>query len=259
MSTNTSASSPATASTGERFTIGYTVGKDGATLGYRQIGQGPGVVLLHGAASSGYNHVQLAELLADARTVYVPDRRGRGLSGPFGKDYSIREDVDDLDALLTQTGARNVFGVSSGGIICLEAMLSLPAIARAAIYEPPLFLNGTTPTAMLRRYDREIAQGKLAAALITGMKGAQLGPAFFNVLPTWLLTLLINASMKGEAKKGSGGYVPMRKIAPTLHYDFQLVADRSGKLERYRAIQAEVLLMGGSTSPAYLKAALGML
>jgi pimeloyl-ACP methyl ester carboxylesterase len=259
MSTDTSASNPTTASAGERFTIGYVTAKDGTQLGYRQIGQGPGVVLLHGAASSGYNHVQLAEALAGAFTVYAPDRRGRGLSGPYGKDYSIQEDVDDLDALLMQTGARNVFGVSSGGIICLEAALSLPAIAKAAIYEPPLFPNGTTPTAVLQRYDREIAQGKLAAALITGMKGAQMGPAFFNLLPNWLLTPMISAAMKGEEKKGASGYVSMREIAPTLHYDFQLVADRSGELERYRAIHADVLLLGGSTSPAYLKAALGML
>ena len=53
------------------------------------------VLLLHGAASSSYNHTQLAEALADAFTVYVPDRRGRGLSGPYSKEYSIQQDVED--------------------------------------------------------------------------------------------------------------------------------------------------------------------
>jgi len=37
-----------------------------------------GVVLLHGAALSAHNHMQLAEALAGAFTVYVPDRRGHG-------------------------------------------------------------------------------------------------------------------------------------------------------------------------------------
>jgi hypothetical protein len=32
-----------------------------------------------------------------------------------------------------------------------------------------------------------MAQGKVAAALITGMKGAQMGPPIFNVMPRWLL------------------------------------------------------------------------
>lgn len=54
--------------------------RESYTIGYRQFGHGPGVILLHGAASSGYNHLQLAEQLSTAFTVYVPDRRGRGLS-----------------------------------------------------------------------------------------------------------------------------------------------------------------------------------
>lgn len=255
----TSATSAPNASADERFAINYVTAKDGVRLGYRQIGSGPGVVLLHGSASSGYNHIQQAELLADAYTVYVPDRRGRGLSGPFAKNYSIQDDVDDLDVLLQQTGARYVFGLSSGAIITLEAALSLPAIAKIAVYEPPLFLDSQTPLALLQRYDREMAEGKVAAAMITGMKGAQMGPKLFSMLPNWLLAPMVNGAMKGEEKKGAGDYVSMRALAPTLHYDFTLVADRSGKFDRYSAIRAEILLMGGSTSPAYLKTALDRL
>jgi len=155
----------------EPYITGSVTSKDGAAIGYRQLGHGPGVVLLHGAMSSAHNHMQLAEALADAFTVYVPDRRGRGLSGPYGDAYSLQKEVEDMDALLTTTGAHNVFGVSSGGIIWLQAALTLPAIHKAAIYEPPLFDNDATPAAILMRYDKEMAQGKVAAALITGMKG----------------------------------------------------------------------------------------
>jgi pimeloyl-ACP methyl ester carboxylesterase len=257
-------SSSSTVQTAAAAPVGYITGsvtsKDGATIGYRQIGHGPGVVLLHGASSSAHNHMQLAETLAGAFTVYVPDRRGRGLSGPYGENYSIQEDVEDMEALLTQTGANQVFGVSSGGIICLQAALTLPAIHKVAIYEPPFFIDDpATPLAVLRRYDLELAQGKVAAALITGMKGAQMGPAAFNVMPRWLLEPLVNMAMNGEDKKGTGGYVSMRALAPTLHYDFQLVAEMSGKLDTFKAVQTEVLLLGGSKSPAYLKAALDAL
>jgi hypothetical protein len=51
----------------------------------------------------------------------------------------------------------------------------------------------------------------------------------------------------------------MRTLAPTLHYDFQVVAEMSEKLDRFRAIRVEVLLLGGSKSPAYLKTALDAL
>ena len=43
-----------------------------------------------------------------------------------------------MEALLTATGSRNVFGLSSGAIISLQAALTLPAIRKVALYEPPL-------------------------------------------------------------------------------------------------------------------------
>ena len=86
-----------------------------------------------------------------------------------------------------------------------------------------------------------------------------MGPPIFNAMPRWLLELLTSMMIKSEDKKGSGGYVPMRELAPTLHYDGQLILEMSGKLESFRAIRAEVLLLGGSKSPAFLKVALDAL
>lgn len=236
--------------------IGSATSRDGTAIGYRQFGHGPGVVLLHGTMSSGQNHIQLAEALADAFTVIVPDRRGRGLSGPYRGDETILSEVEDLDALLAHTSAHNVFGVSSGAIIVLQAALSLPAIHRAAIFEPPLFDDAAAPTALLTRFDAELAQGKVAAALVTAMKGAQMGPAVFGLLPRWLLVQLTSRFMASQDRKSPSEYVPMRALAPTLHYDFQLVAETSGKVRAFGAIRAKTLLLGGSKSPTYLKAAL---
>jgi pimeloyl-ACP methyl ester carboxylesterase len=235
---------------------GSVSSQDGTTIGYRQLGHGPGVVLLHGSMSSGHNHMQLAEAMADAFTVYLPDRRGRGLSGPYSKDHSIQKDVEDIDALLNKTGAHNVFAVSTGGIICLQAALTLPAIHKAAIYEPPLFINSSVPTAVLTRFDNEMAQGNVAAALVTGMKGAQMGPPILNFVPRWLLERGTKIAMAGEDKKPESDYVTMRMLAPTLHYDFQLTVEMSGALESFKAMRTEVLLLGGSKSPAYFKIAL---
>jgi pimeloyl-ACP methyl ester carboxylesterase len=241
----------------EQTTTGFVTSKDGTTLGYRQLGHGPALLLVHGAMESAQSHMQLAELLADAFTVYLPDRRGRGMSGTYSKHYQIQQDVDDMDALLTKTGAHAVFGVSSGADIWLQAALSLPAIQKAALYEPALFINSTAPVELMKHYEREMAQGNLPAALVTAMKATQMGPKIFNVIPRALLERLTNAAMMSEDKKASPEAVTMRKLAPTLYYDFQLVTEMSGKsLETYKDIRAEVLLLGGSQSPAFLKTAL---
>lgn len=244
----------------EDFTTHFVTSKDGTTIGYSQLGHGPALVLLHGVMESAQSHIQLAQALADNFTVYLPDRRGRGLSGPYGKDYSIQKEVEDMDALLTKTGAHYVFGVSSGGIIWLQAALSLPTVHKAAIYEPPLLINGSLPIAWLTRFEREITRGRVASALITAMKGTQMGPPIFNIIPRPLLELLTNMAMKNEDKKANKDYdVTMRMLAPTLHYDFQPVIEMADKLESFKAIRAEVLLLGGSKSPAYLKVALDAL
>jgi pimeloyl-ACP methyl ester carboxylesterase len=240
----------------ERSVTESVISKDGTAIGYRQLGRGPGVLVLHGAMESAQSHMQLAEALADGFTVYLPDRRGRGLSGPYGNGHTIQKDVEDMDALLTKTGAHFVVGVSSGAIIWLHASLTLPAIHKAAIFEPPLMFDGSAPTAWLARFDREMAQGKVASAMITGMKGAQLGPPMLNLMPRWLLERLTTMMMASEEKKAGGDGVTMRMLAPTLHYDFQLVIEMEGALESFRAVRADVLLLGGSKSPAYLKAAL---
>jgi pimeloyl-ACP methyl ester carboxylesterase len=243
----------------ERSVTGSVISKDGTTIGYRQLGRGPGVVVLHGAMESAQSHMQLAEALAATFTVYLPDRRGRGLSGPYGKDHRVQRDVEDMDALLTGTGAHYVVGVSSGAIIWLQAALTLPAIHKAAIFEPPLMFDGSAPAAWLTRFDREMAQGKIASAMITGMKGARLGPPMLNLIPRWLLERLTTMMMAAEEKKAGGNDVTMRMLAPTLHYDFQLVIEMEGALQSFRALRADVLLLGGSKSPAYLKAALDAL
>ena len=235
---------------------GAVTSQDGTAIGYRQFGAGPGLVLVHGAMESALSHQQLAEAMADRFTVTTYDRRGRGRSGPFGPAYTVRQEVEDLDALLTRTGAGLVFGVSAGGIIALEAALALPAIRQVAVYEPSLMLNGSPSTAFLARYDQEITAGRLAAALVTGMQGAQMGPAILKLLPRWLLEALTSRMLAAEDKAAAPDDVTIRALAPTLHYDFQLVRASDGALPRYHAIQAQVLLLGGSASPAYLQTAL---
>jgi pimeloyl-ACP methyl ester carboxylesterase len=233
-----------------------TASSDGTRIGWRRVGEGPGVVLLHGTMSSGENHRELAELLAPAFTVYVPDRRGRGLSGPHSTRYGIATEVDDLIAVLTATGARYVCGVSSGAIIALEAALIDGAVDRVAVFEPPLVHDVAWATDALRRLDRDLAAGRISAALVTAMLATQMGPPIFRLIPRPVLELLTSRYLAGQDRKGSGAYVPMRWLAPLLHYDFALVAEVAGRVDRFARLGADVLLLGGSRSPAFLRTAL---
>jgi len=243
----------------KHYTTDFVTSTDGTRIEYRKLGQGPGVVMLHGAMESAASHMKLAEGLAGEFTMYLPERRGHQLGIPFVKAYSMQKEVQDLEALLAKTGTSNVFGVSAGGLICLQAALNLPPIHKVALYEPALIVNSSASTKFLPRYDREITQGKIAAALITGMKGAQLGSPVINVMPRWFLELITAMTIKQEDEKAKNGDVTMRELAPTLHYDFQLVAEMAEKVENFKAIHSEVLLLGGDKSPAWLKAALDAL
>jgi pimeloyl-ACP methyl ester carboxylesterase len=245
----------------DTFTTGSVVSSDGTTIGFRRLGQGPAVVMLHGSMESARSHMALASALADQFTVYLPDRRGRGVSGPYGDSYTIRREVEDLAAVLAASGARDVFGVSSGGLVVLEAARTLPGIERIALYEPALLLDGYQPSLVdwLPRFDREIADGKTAAALITSMLGLQLGPAIFNKMPRWLLEGFTNMAMKSEDRKAGPDDVTMRKLAPTLRYEGQLIAEMAGSLESFHDLAADVLLLGGSKGLTFLKPGLAAL
>ena len=94
------------------YTKNIVTSKDGTNIGYRQMGSGPGIILLHGGISSSQYFMKLGSALSDEFTVYIPDRRGRGLSGPFGNNYGLQREVEDLEAILKKTGAHYLFGGS---------------------------------------------------------------------------------------------------------------------------------------------------
>lgn len=229
---------------------------DGTTIGYRRAGDGPAVVLVHGGGQASQNLMTLARALSDRFTVYVPDRRGRGMSGPYSKDHGVRKEVEDLEALLDQTHAHNVFGLSVGAVIAIEAARTLPAITRLALYEPPLEFDGITQTSWLPRYEREMAAGQLAAALVTIMKGTADRTAF-RLVPRFLLTSALSLVIrKTEGKPVPAEVVSPRDLIPTMHYDARTVLDAAGPLDRFAGLSCEVLLLGGSKSARNLTAAL---
>src|ERR1700748_3494329 len=114
--------------TGTSMTSGRVTSRDGTPIGYLKTGRGPAVVIMHGSMESARSHTLLAQALAGDFTVYLPDRRGRGLSGPHRPDHSVRTEVEDLQAVLAESGAQLVFGVSAGGLGVLGGARTMPGI-----------------------------------------------------------------------------------------------------------------------------------
>jgi hypothetical protein len=180
--------------------------------------------------------------------VHVPDRRGRPRGAPAGPEYGLATEIEDLSELLEETGARNVFGLSSGAVIAIEAARHLPRIERLAVYEPPLRFADFDPVGWLPLFEQALAKGDTAGAYAE------------MVRPRWLprkavapgVRLVIRVDGRGRPED----YSPLGELIPTMRQDAVLVQQATGPLERFGDVTAETLLMGGARSAAYLKAVL---
>jgi pimeloyl-ACP methyl ester carboxylesterase len=251
------ADASATASTPSIYKKDSVTSSDGTTIGYRQLGQGPGFILVHGGMKSSQDFMSLAQALSDAFTVYLPDRRGRGLSGGYGGDFSVMREVEDLQALMAKTGARDLFGLSGGALVVLRTALASPGVRKAALYEPPLSVGGSAPTSWMPRYERELTQGRLAAAVVTALQGIGTEP-LFGKLPRLVLVPLMALIMRLQDDT-KGGDVTIRSLVPTTHFEMRNVDEMRDTLQDYRSLRTPTLLLGGGKSPPYLSVALDAL
>jgi len=115
--------------------------KDGTKIAFDKTGAGPAVIIVNGALqyrAFDPSMAQIADLLSKHFTVYNYDRRGRGDSGdtqPFARE----REIEDLQALVEEAGGKAmVFGLSSGGVVSLDAAAVTPGIPKVGVYEPSL-------------------------------------------------------------------------------------------------------------------------
>lgn len=239
------------------YSTGAVTSADGTTIGYRRLGAGPAVILVHGSMQAAQNLMRLARALADDFTVYVPDRRGRGLSGPHGRHFGVAREVEDVQALAAATGASGCFGLSSGALVVLHAALTTPGLGKVALYEPSLSVDDSFPLAWAERFDREIAAGRPGAAIVTALKGVRVEP-MFNRFPRLALVPMMTRVLRTQRDLPAGD-VPIADLVPTMLFDNRGVWELSGTIDAYAAVASDVLLLGGTTGPAYIRAALDAL
>lgn len=254
----------------QKYSKGSVTSKDNTIIGYRQMGSGPAIILLHGGGKSSQTLMQLGTALSDEFTVYIPDRRGRGLSGPFGDEYSLKREVEDVDALIKKTGAHYVFGTATGGIIALQSALELPDIHKAVLYEPPFYVNETEMdnfNDIGKRYDKYLAEGKLSSAMVTSGELAtkvsddELQPPYqwVKYMPNIVLRLIFKIVLELDSITVKDDDIKLKDLLPTFHNDVVLVNETKGTIENFKNVSAEVLLLSGSKTFLFLKHSLDAL
>ena len=231
------------------------VSKDGTNIGYTVSGQGPGLILVQGAMGTAHNYRDLAQALSSAFTVYTPDRRGRGMSPKrFTPEHKIERDVEDIETLSRHCGATSIFGLSSGAVIALTSTLRIDSIHRAVIYEPPFYFQHGIDRRRVEQFQREVNNQEWVPAMTTAGEIVKLAPLPVRLLPRWLRKRFTARFM--EQLGGGGGYAPLEELLPAMRFDLEVVGEMSQQTKAFERLNKEVLLLGGTNIPKYLKLAL---
>ncbi|MBO9540548.1 alpha/beta hydrolase [bacterium] len=217
--------------------------RDGTAIAYERAGSGPALVLVDGAMCSREMGpmAELSEHLITDFTVYRYDRRGRGESGNTHPYDPLRE-VEDLQALIQAAGgSAHVFGMSSGGVLALEAANRLPGITKLAIYEAPFIVDDTRaplPEGFVETLEACVAQGRPGDAAKLFMKSVGMPAPLVAVMPFF------------------PGWEKTKKAAATLPHDYRILGGtQAGKplpRDRWTKIEIPTLVIAGGKSQAWM-------
>lgn len=209
--------------------------KDGTRIVFEKTGQGPALILVGGALSGRQGASELAKLMAPDFTVYSYDRRGRGESGDT-EPYSVRREIEDIEALIDQAGgSAYVYGKSSGACLALQAASSLAGkIKKLALYEAPYSESGKAAEewkAFTSDIESLLAAGQRAEAVTSFLE--------FVGAPDQVIS----------GMKASPAWPGMVAMAPTLAYDNAVLGEeRSVPVEPAAKVKAPTLVLDGGAS-----------
>ena len=141
--------------------VQVAISADGTEIVGRVRGQGPPLVLVHGALGDGeVAYEALVPHLADRFTCYTPSTRGRGLSGD-NPDHSPPRLQEDVTAFVDSIGEPVcLVGWSGSGAWVLGAAADSDSVAAVAIYEPGVIgVGGEDDIARFGRRDAAGGRG----------------------------------------------------------------------------------------------------
>lgn len=214
------------------------VSKDGTSIAFDRQGSGAPVVLVGGGLADRSENAPLAEELAQYFTVFNYDRRGRGLSGDT-LPYAVEREIEDLAALITEAGSPvQLYGVSSGGALVLEAVAAGLAVERFGIYEVPYFLNEEAT----RHWQEYVSN--LRDLLAEERRGDALA----------LFMRLAGSTEEDIASaRGSTDWAASEALAHTLAYDAACLGDGRPPTERLAKITQPTLVATGASLDPHMQ------
>jgi len=142
------------------------VSRDGTVIALWTSGDGPPLVLVHGAPADHTRWSTLLPYLEQRVTVHAIDRRGRGASGDVG-EYRLQREYEDVAAVVDAIAAERgepvaVYGHSHGGIVAFGAATLTPNIRKLVLYEgwpvpdPAIY---ALPAVVMTRMDQLLGAG----------------------------------------------------------------------------------------------------
>lgn len=216
--------------------LGHVVNEDGSRVGFRKLGAGPGLVMVHGSLADGEEYLALASALSQDFTVWVADSRGRGLSDAFPTSYGPQTITQDHKALVEIAGGNVVlFGHSFGATSVLLSAAAMPGLAGVIAYEPPLPVNGMLGT------ETDIYEASLVAGDVDGA----VARAFTNIVG--------GSTEDLEFVKTTPVWEAMKAIAPTFVPELRLLDELPPMPEKVAKIHAPLLAIRGGLSPENLR------
>ncbi len=219
-------------------TEGSVHSADGTRIGFRRLGSGPAIVMVHGSIATHTAWMRVARLLSRRYTCFAIDRRGRSHSGIGTLPYSIEREYEDICAVLDAAGPGAILAGHSYGAICaLGAALlaaSLHPVPKLVIYEPPFPVGGPIAGEHRMAYTRAIAEGDPDTAL-------EIGLSKFSRVDEETLA----------AMRASRAWPRLRMLAASWVRELEAVDSLPASLDRYRALACPTLLLCGSMSPEH--------
>lgn len=212
--------------------------KDGTTLAFDRIGEGPPVVLVCGGSVDRMADAGLAQQLASDFTVFNYDRRGRGDSGDT-LPYAIEREVEDIDAMMEAAGgSAHLWGSSSGAALALIAAEQDAPVDKLALWEPPFIPEGVPkpPADQVQQYETMVAEGRRGDAV-----------EFFMSKVVGLPDEMV-AGAKSQPWWGA-----TEALAHTLAYDARIMANYDVPLERAAAVKVPTLVLAGGADMPWMR------
>ena len=219
---------------------------DGTPIAFTRAGHGPPLILIDGALchrGAGPNR-GLAKRLAQDFTVLTYDRRGRAESGDTAP-YAVEREVEDIAAVVETVGAPvHLYGISSGGMLALEAAARLASdVAKLVLYEIPFVVDESRPPVgaeVAARLDALVAAGRRGGAVKLFMREVvRLPSPLVGAMPAF------------------PGWRANKAVAHTLAYDLAVMADtqRGEPLpaRRWAFVDVPALVLCGGRSPAWVR------